>query len=103
VAVEQQFSEPPGFGRGFLIAFLSNLAVAVSTIPIADHWNARGGEEWSVGLVLAAAALTALLGFAAVLNRQRREWGAGALLGAILAPVTVAATFIWYFAILHGS
>jgi hypothetical protein len=85
------------------LAFAVNLAVAACTIPIADHWNARGGEEWSVGLVAGSAVLTGLVGTIALLNPRRRRWSAGVLVGAVLAPLTAGAVFIWYFAILHGS
>ena len=67
------------------------------------HWNARGGEEWSVGMVIGAAALTAVLGTVALFVRWRRAWGVGLLIGSVLAPITVGAVFVWYFAILNGS
>jgi len=95
--------EAPSFGGGLLVAFAVNCVVAVSTIPIANHWNARGGEEWSVGLVLGSAALTGLVGIGAAIDGRRRRWAVGVLAGAVFAPTVVGAVFIWYFAILHGS
>src|SRR4029079_3044314 len=103
VASDRELAERDSFVRGFALAFAANLLIAVATIPIADHWNARGGEEWSVGLVVGSALVTGVLGVTAVVNGQRRAFGAGVLVGALLAPVTVGAVFIWYFAILHGS
>ena len=43
VAQDRDLAEHPTFGRGLLLALVTNLAIAVATIPIADHWNARGG------------------------------------------------------------
>jgi len=54
-------------------------------------------------MVIGAAALTAVLGTVALFVRWRRAWGVGLLIGSVLAPITVGAVFVWYFAILNGS
>jgi len=59
--------------------------------------------KWSVGMVIGAAALTGVLGTVALFVRWRRAWGVGLLIGSVLAPITVGAVFVWYFAILNGS
>lgn len=103
VAAAGEIAEPASSRRGFVLAFLANIALAVCSLGIAGHWNGRGGEEWSVGLVIGAAVLTAVLGTGALLDRRKRAWGLGLLVAAVLAPFTVGAAFIWYFAILNGS
>lgn len=103
LASEGELAEVASFGRGFILAVAVILVVAACTIPIANYWNARGGEEWSVGLVIGSAILTGLFGTVALFQGRRRRWGAGVLVGAILAPLAAGAVFIWYFAILHGS
>jgi drug/metabolite transporter (DMT)-like permease len=91
------------FGGGLLASLVANLGVAIAAIPVAEHWNSRGGEEWAVGLVLGAAVLTGLLGVATATLPERRRWGVGLVAGAVLAPLLVGGIFLWYYAFLHGS
>lgn len=99
----RDLAERRTFGRGLLLALLANLAIALAAIPVANHWNGHGGEEWAVGLVAGSAVITGVVGAATLALTPLRGWGVGLLTGAVLAPLLVGATFIWYFAILNGS
>jgi hypothetical protein len=103
MASDEVVARRASLGHGFVWAFAINLAVAACTIPIASHWNARGGEEWSVGLVVGSAVLTGLLGTVGLFNKRKRGWGWAVLVGAVLAPLTVGVVFVWYLAVLNGS
>jgi len=89
--------ETPSMGRGCLTAWALVVVVAIAAIPIADHWNARGGEEWWTGLVLGSAGLAVLGGVLSFRNRRRRDWSGGLIVGALLGLATVFGGFLIYF------
>ena len=84
-------------GLGCLTAWALVVVVAIAAIPIALHWNARGGEEWWTGLVLGSAGLAMLGGLLSSSNRRRRKWSVGLIVGALAGLTTVFGVFLIYF------
>jgi hypothetical protein len=84
-------------GRGCLTAWTLVVVVAIAAIPIASHWNTRGGEEWWTGLVIGSAGLAMLGGLLSSLNRRRRNWSVGLIVGALVGLATVFGGFLIYF------
>jgi hypothetical protein len=97
VSTEERLAEPPSMGRGCLAAWALVVLVAIAAIPIASHWNARGGEEWWTGLVLGSAGLAVLGGLLSFPFQRRRVWAVGLIVGALLGLVTVFGGFLIYF------
>ena len=96
-------TEERSFGGGCLLATALVIAVSVAAIPVASHWNSRGGEEWWTALVLGSAGAAFLRGLLALRVRPTRPWAAGLIGGAALGLAIVFGTFLVYFLGLHGS
>ena len=76
---------------------VSDIAPGLAAIPIAVHWNARGGEESWTGLVFGSGGLALLGGLLSFRNRRRRAWAVGLIVGSVLGWATVFSGSLIYF------
>ena len=88
---------------GLLSAAVFVVGMSLAAIPVAEHWEGRGGEEWWVALVIGAAAACVLRGLFALRAASTRRWGAALAGGGALGLVVVFAGFTVYFIGLGGS